>query len=184
MVAGNSLRNLFGKIAKAYSLLWRAMGGASLVVGFVAGCLFLFPPRLTVELFGGASGSYPVTFQIKNAWVLPMRHVIPFMGLCRMSERLPFGGSLTISGNCKNPTNVRLGSKDWKPRYLRADDSFTAPISDVFDFPPHTYLGGDIVFGATFKTWFWPFTMDRAFRFVSVQQPNGNYHWVPEAMPE
>src|ERR1700674_1271377 len=85
MAACILLRSLGRTSAKAIVHSWKLVGSASVVVGLVAGALFLFPPRLTIDLLGDSSDPYAVSFVVKNAWVLPMRNVTPFLGLCELN---------------------------------------------------------------------------------------------------
>src|ERR1700688_4769938 len=94
----NFLQSLFGTLARVWQAFWRLIIGASILIGLVAGALFLFPPRLTVEMVGESSDPYFVSFVIKNAWVLPMRDVTPFLGLSNLS--MNYGrGIINVSGD-------------------------------------------------------------------------------------
>jgi hypothetical protein len=115
-----------------------------------------------------------------------MRAVTPFLGLCQLTLdhpiNTPYGPkTLKLQGDCADPAAVRMVPPSWKPRDLGVDQSFSERIVDVFNVPGRSFIGGDIVFGATFKPWYWPFKLERYFRFVAQQQRDGSYRWVPEA---
>jgi hypothetical protein len=178
LVVYNFLQSLFGALAKVWPLFWKAAIAASVVVGLVSGALFLFPPKLTVDLLGDPSDAYATSFVIKNSWVLGMRDVTPFLEICKLELSFP---KTTINGDCAHRGAVRAIHPNWTPRYLGVDESFTEKIASVFNIPSRSFAGGDIGFGATFKAWYLPFTFERMFRFVAQQQQDRSYRWVPEA---
>jgi hypothetical protein len=172
------LRSLGQKLAKPSGWLWEVIIGLSVIVGLISGALFLLPPRITVELLDDPADPYYVSFLIKNAWVLPLRNVTPFMGLCRLQISNP---PTTINGDCKDPSAVRLMPPVWKPRDLAVDESFAVPIEHTFKINLHSFVDGDIVVGATYRPWIWPWATERTFRFVSQKMQDGHSRWVPEA---
>ena len=175
------LKNLGQKIAKPSGHLWRGTIALSVIVGLAAGALFLLPPRITVELLDDPADPYYVSFLIKNAWVLPLRDVTPFMGLCRLQISDP---PTTFNGNCKNPSAVRLMPPIWKPRDLAVGESFPAPIENTFKINIHSFVDGDIVVGATYRPWIWPWATEQAFRFVAQKMQDGHSRWVREDKSE
>jgi hypothetical protein len=178
LVTRTFLQRLKQRLAEPSRHLWKGIVALSVIVGLTAGALFLLPPRITVELFADPADPYYVSFLIKNAWILPLRNVTPFMGLCRLQISNP---PTVINGNCADPAAVRLIPPKWKPRDLAVDESFAAPIENTFKIDLYAFAGGDIVLGASYKPWIWPWAIERAFRFVSQKMQDGHYRWVPEA---
>jgi hypothetical protein len=115
-----------------------------------------------------------------------MRAVTPFLGLCQLNLDHPINTptgpeTLDLVGNCTDHAAVRMMPPSWKARDLGVDESFSERIVDVFNVPGWSFVGGDIVVGATFKPWYWPGQIERYFRFVGQRQRDGSYRWVPEA---
>jgi hypothetical protein len=165
------------------------------VVGLVAGALVLFPPRVTIEsVTSDASDPLSTLFVIKNSWVLPLRDVVPFIGVCELrgTATPPRGPRiLTVKGNCEDRAAVRLVPWSWPARNLGIDERFTVRMSDteaVSAFHNHadwlTFAGGDITVGATFKIWPFPKQIQRMARFVAQKQRDGKFQWVPQALEE
>jgi hypothetical protein len=158
---------------------WKLVGVVSVIVGLIAGAVILYPPRITIELFGDDQNPYLASFVIRNSWVLPVRDVVPFLGLCKLYLSNPI---TVFKGNCSNRSAVRLIPPKWRPRDLSVDEKFTAAISDIFKFDSSAVIGGDITMGVTFKAWISPFTSERMFRFIGQKSADGKYRWLPEAL--
>jgi hypothetical protein len=171
--------NGWRKLARVIAGTWKLVGVVSVVVGLMAGAVLLYPPRITIELFGDNQNPYFASFAIKNSWVLPVRDVVPFLGLCELHLSYP---NTEFKGNCSNRGAVRLTPPKWRPRDLFVDETFTAAISDIFKFDADAVVGGDITMGITFKPWISPFTSERMFRFVGQKGADGKYRWLPEAL--
>jgi hypothetical protein len=175
------LLNGWIKIAGLIVRSWKLVGVVSVVVGLMAGAVLLYPPRITIELFGDNQNPYFSSFVIRNSWVLPVRDVVPFLGLCELYLSNP---STVFRGDCSDRGAVRLIPPKWRPRNLSVDEKFTAAISDIFKFDPDATVGGDITMGLTFKPWISPFTSERMFRFIGQKSADGKYRWLPEALEE
>lgn len=157
---------------------WHALVSASVVVGLVVGYLVLWPPRLLVEPLGPFDSSDPLsaTFLIKNGWLLSLRDVVPFVGVCTFDVAPGF----RVQGNCADRGAARFVMPFWKSRDLDVDDRFTIALADVLNTPAASFAGGDITVGARFKPWLWPRYTERMFRFVAKKQRDGKYVWVPD----
>jgi hypothetical protein len=153
--------------------------GASVLVGLVAGGLFLLPPRVTVDSPGSFDGSDPLSaaFVIKNAWILPLRNVRVGIDPCNFR----FLG-ITITGDCANPGAVQALSPSWKPHYLGTDEPITVTLGEVWNVPAASFGGGTIFVVVNFEIPLWPHTFKRPFRFVAERQRDGKFHWLGQPL--
>src|SRR5580692_6554538 len=106
----NSLKSLGRKLAKPTQHLW-GMAVAISVIVTLAGLLFLFPPRVTIDSLGEFDADDPLSASIviRNAWVLPLAHVQVAVNPCSF-----FIGRANIRGDCSRPTSVNAQTPKWQ----------------------------------------------------------------------
>jgi hypothetical protein len=177
----SNLRNLWRLFAKIIGHWWQLTIAISVIVAIVAGALFLFPPRVTVDSSGAFDASDPLStsFVIKNTWVLPLRGVMPFVGHCEFRVT----SHITLEGDCSTSRgSSRFVVPSWGSRNLDVDEKFSIALASVFNTPAGTFSGGDITIGVTFRPWIIPYPIERMFRFVAQKQRDGRFSWVPQAL--
>jgi hypothetical protein len=149
-----------------------------------------FLPHVTVEPVTptefDSSNLSRISFVIANTGVISLTDVQPTLGVCGI---LMGQQPQEISDWCAGPLTYQFHFQQWFAKTLGVDERYTIRLDDVIALPktsrPYHFLSAaDLSILVHFHPWylkFWPFNMEREFRFKTKLEADGKLSW--EARP-
>jgi hypothetical protein len=156
-----------------------------LAVCTLVGCaasLVAFFPRPTVSppsIPFDKNDRFSVSFDITNGGYVPLEDCEVSLGV----------GQIATKGARLDPSFLptfksRLVMPAWQHHTLRMDEKFTVVLSDLIR---GNVESADIALIVSYKPWFLPIYREKAFRFVTFKQPDGQSYWrswpIQEPLP-
>lgn len=147
------------------------------VIASVIALLALLPrPLVTPSDPVDPNNVFSAAFTIANTNFVPLDDVNVLLGV---GEIVPSGASPALRptpGFIPDFTS-RLAFGAWQHHVLEMDDRYTVSLADSFDFGKTGPRWADIAIIVSYKPWILPFHREKAFRFITRKQTNGQLYW-------
>ena len=151
---------------------------ASTLLGGLA-ALLTFLPRPTVSPPStpfDIKNPFSVSFDISNSGYIPLEDCTALLGVGEIAN----GPDARLNPSFIPSFKSRFVMPSWKNHDLGEDERFTIVLTDLIS----KATAADIAIIVTYKPWFLPWKREKAFRFITQEQSNGQLYWRSWPMGE